>query len=123
MDDNGSYCYADAITNTTSPEDSYVYFLALGISLPAGSWPTCSKCLQKTMAIFATAAANLTQPVAGTYVTAAQQIDQGCGPTFVNSNVTPIQGSASSAVSVVLEAVSAFKVLLSAAAVAVFLVI
>ena len=122
-DSLGTFCYANAITNTTSPEDSYVYFLALGIPLPAGSWPTCSTCLQKTMAYFATAAANLTQPVSQTYVSAAQQIDQGCGPNFVNSNITPIQGSASSAISMIMDTVSTSRAMLLTAAVAVFLAI
>ena len=45
------------------------------------------------MEIFADAASNLSQPVSTDYVAAAVQIDQGCGPTFVNSSVTPIQGT------------------------------
>lgn len=31
--------YADAITNISSPSDSHVYFLALGLDLPGGSRP------------------------------------------------------------------------------------
>ena len=45
------------------------------------------------MNIFAGAATNLSQPVSGQYVSAAVQIDQGCGPTFINSSITPIQGT------------------------------
>jgi len=92
-DPQGNYCFANAITNVSSPSDSYVYFLPLGIALPGASRPTCSKCLQDTMNIFAGAAGNLSQPVSTTYVSAAVQIDQGCGPTYVNSTVTTIQGT------------------------------
>ncbi|MCJ1306582.1 hypothetical protein MMC25_000225 [Agyrium rufum] len=91
------YCFADAITNSSSPTDAYVYNLPLGIALPGGSRPTCSTCLQMTMNTFAEYAGNLTQPISSTYVSAATQIDSGCGPSFVNASVTPIEGSASSA--------------------------
>jgi hypothetical protein len=102
-DPQGNYCFANAITNTTSPSDSYVYFLPLGIALPGASRPTCSKCLQNTMNIFAGAASNLSQPVSTTYVAAAVQIDQGCGPTFANSTITPIRGSEQSVAGKALE--------------------
>ena len=82
-----SYCFADAVTNASSPTDSYVYYLALNTSLPGGSQPTCNTCLQDTMAIFDAAAANRSQPVASTYVAAAQQINVNCGPGFVNASI------------------------------------
>jgi hypothetical protein len=82
-----SYCFADAVTNATSPTDSYVYYLALNTSLPGGSQPTCNTCLQNTMAVFDAAAANRSQPVASTYVAAAQQINVKCGPGFVNATI------------------------------------
>jgi hypothetical protein len=83
----GNYCFADAITNTTNLSDSYPYYTALGTNLPAASRPTCDKCLQDTMAIFAGYAANKDQPVSTTYIASAQQIDLGCGPDFVNATV------------------------------------
>lgn len=83
----GNYCFADAITNTTNPADSYPYYTALGTDLPAASRPTCDKCLQGTMAIFAGYAANRGQPVSRTYTSTSQQINLGCGPGFVNSTV------------------------------------
>lgn len=92
-DDQGNYCFANAVTNTSSPSDPFPYYLPLGFSLPGGSRPTCSSCLQQTMNIFAAAASNLSQPVSSDYNSAAVQIDQVCGPTFINSSVTPIQGS------------------------------
>ncbi|KAI9812118.1 MAG: hypothetical protein M1826_002948 [Phylliscum demangeonii] len=90
----GSYCFADAVTNTSSPTDNYVYFLPIGIGLPGGSRPSCTACLQNTMSVFATAASNVTQPVSQNYVAAAQLIDLGCGPTFVNTTVPPAKAGA-----------------------------
>ncbi|KAI9890908.1 MAG: hypothetical protein M1814_003548 [Vezdaea aestivalis] len=98
----GSYCFADAITNTSSPTDSYVYFLPLGVALPGGSRPTCNKCLAETMQIFQSSAGNATLPISNTYVEAAQQIQRFCGPTFVNSNVVMKGAAPSSASSPIL---------------------
>ena len=105
-DGRGNYCFANAITNTTSPTDSYVYYLPLGVNLPGGSRPTCSPCLQQTMAVFAETAGNLSQPISTDYVSAATQIVSGCGPNFVNQSVTPIQGSEPSTSGTVLRTVS-----------------
>lgn len=82
-----SYCFADAITNVSSPTDSYVYFLPLNMSLPASSQPTCNSCLQNTMSVFNAAASNRTQAIADTYSAAAQQINVQCGPSFVQGNI------------------------------------
>ncbi|MCJ1283709.1 hypothetical protein MMC26_003040 [Xylographa opegraphella] len=95
-DARGAYCFANAVTNRSSPSDPYPYFLPLGFALPGGSSPTCSACLQQTMDIFAAAAANLSQPVSADYNNAAVQIDQVCGPAFVNSTVKPVQGTQAS---------------------------
>lgn len=89
-DDKGNYCFANAITNMTSPSDSYPYYLPLGIALPGGSQPTCSDCLKRTMDIFNQAAnADKTQqqPLMGDYAAAAQLINVGCGPGFANTTM------------------------------------
>ena len=88
----GDYCFADAITNATNPSDAYPYYTALGIQLPGGVDLTCDKCLQDTMAIYALAAANSSQPVSSTYVDTAEIIDVSCGPTFVNTTVPTSRG-------------------------------
>jgi hypothetical protein len=95
--ETGNYCFADAITNTTNPSDSYPYYTALGTDLPAASRPTCNQCLRDTMDSFAGYAANRDQPVSRTYTSTAQQINIGCGPGFVNATV-PIAIMSSSAV-------------------------
>lgn len=93
-----AYCFADAITNSSSPTDSYVYYLPLNVSLPGGSQPTCSSCLQNTMAVYEAASANRSQAIASTYSAAAQQINVQCGPLFVNASVAAVASSAAAAV-------------------------
>ena len=86
-DNDQRFCFSNAITNTASPSDSYVYYLPVGIPLPGASKPSCTKCLLKTMSIFQEAASNRSQPVTSNYVDAAQMIDITCGPTFVNTSL------------------------------------
>ncbi|KAI9886711.1 MAG: hypothetical protein M1823_001487 [Watsoniomyces obsoletus] len=92
--ESGSYCFADAITNTSSPSDSYPYYMPLGLPLPGGSRPACTDCLQKTMSIFAGAASNATQPASRHYLSTAQVINLSCGPNFVNATIPPARGAA-----------------------------
>ncbi|KAG4027520.1 hypothetical protein MFRU_029g00440 [Monilinia fructicola] len=84
---NGAYCYAQAVTNSSSPTDSYIYYLPLNVSLPGGSQPTCNECLKTTMAVFDQAGSVRTSAIAGTYVQAAGQINVQCGPGFVNASL------------------------------------
>ncbi|KAL1881415.1 hypothetical protein VTK73DRAFT_4175 [Phialemonium thermophilum] len=93
--DTNSYCYANAVTNLTTPANVYFYFLPLNISLPGSSIPTCNGCLERTMAIFQAASANRKLPIASTYVSAAKQVNTICGPGFVNDTLpNPITTSA-----------------------------
>ena len=57
---------------------------------------TCSDCLKQTMEIFDTAAANKSQPVSTDYTQAAQIINLGCGPGFVNQTIEKGTSSGSS---------------------------
>lgn len=95
-----NYCFANAVTNETAPTDSYIYYLPVGVSLPAGTMPSCDQCLKDTMGVIATSASNKTQPSSLTYVNAAQMINQQCGPNFVNATIPPPanSGSGSSAI-------------------------
>ena len=81
------YCFSQSATNNTNAADYYVYFLALGMALPASSRPTCSRCLQMTMQVFENEAQYVGQPLTQTYIPAAQQINLGCGPNFANTSV------------------------------------
>jgi hypothetical protein len=82
-----AYCFANAVTNLTTPSNVYFYYLPLNISLPGSSVPSCSWCLANTMGIFQSAASNRALPIANTYVSAAQQVNTICGPTFVNATL------------------------------------
>jgi hypothetical protein len=81
------YCYANAITNFSNPANVVVYYLPLNISLPSTIIPTCSSCLQQTMAVFQAATANRKQFIANNYQSAAQQINLMCGPGFVEEQL------------------------------------
>lgn len=83
--DTGSYCFANAVDSGS--HDAYPYYLPLNLSLPGTAIPSCSECLQQTMAIYQTAAAVRDQPIATTYVSAALQINTICGPDFVSDTL------------------------------------
>jgi hypothetical protein len=89
----GSYCYVDAITNTSSPTDSYVFSVGLNQSLPTsegplGGWSgSCNDCLREVMGVFWTASANRSSPVAGAYAAAAGVVDGRCGAGWVNGTL------------------------------------
>ncbi|KAL9113390.1 MAG: hypothetical protein Q9227_002431 [Pyrenula ochraceoflavens] len=104
---SGQYCFVDAMSSSDNLSDTYPYYLGIGLNLPGGSRPTCDKCLQDTMAVFANAARDKNQPVSTVYTQAAQQIDLGCGPTFVNSTV-PVATTKGSSGSVVVGPTSGF---------------
>ncbi|OAL56660.1 hypothetical protein IQ07DRAFT_638074 [Pyrenochaeta sp. DS3sAY3a] len=93
-DEEGSYCFANAVSNTTSTTDAYPYYLPIGQEMPGGSRPTCNTCLQDVMSVFAYYGNNATQPISKTYATAAQQISISCGRTFVNVTAAPLKGAA-----------------------------
>lgn len=89
LKDSGTamYCYANAVTNLTTPSNVYLYYLPLNISLPGSSVPACSQCLERTMGIFQSATANRNLPISNTYVSAAKQVNAICGPEFVNDTL------------------------------------
>jgi hypothetical protein len=93
-DDEGSYCFANAVSNSSSPGDAYPYYLPIGQEIPGGSRPTCNTCLQQAMSVFARYGNNATQPLSRTYTSAAQQISISCGATFVNVTAAPLKGGA-----------------------------
>lgn len=87
--------FADGVTNSTTVADAYPYYLPIGTPMPSAVRPTCSNCLKNTMNIFADAASNSSQPISGTYSTAAQQIDLSCGPNWVSAAVKTTESAAS----------------------------
>ena len=96
---SSDYCFADAVTNSSAPTDSYIYYLPLGIPLPADSQPTCDKCLKNVMADFQTQAGNQSQPISLTYAQGAQVVNQQCGPNFVNQSAPTTGGGSGKSIS------------------------
>ncbi|KAL1888575.1 hypothetical protein Cpir12675_006120 [Ceratocystis pirilliformis] len=78
------YCYANAVTNTSTTGNAYTYFMPLNSSFPATAEPSCNTCLQKTMAVFQSFTNDASQPVAYNYGPAAKIINNACGQGFVN---------------------------------------
>jgi hypothetical protein len=85
--DTSSYCFADAITNSSNPANSYIYFLPLNTTLVGGSQPTCNTCLKQTMDVFEAATSDRKSALATDYVSAAMQVNVNCGPGFVNASL------------------------------------
>lgn len=85
--DSENYCFATAVTNTSTPSDTYLYFLPYNLSMPGSSTPSCTWCNQETMGIFHAAASNRRQLIATTYEGAARQVNTMCGQSFVNSTL------------------------------------
>jgi hypothetical protein len=91
--ETSSYCFADAVTNKSSPTDGYVYWIPLNNSMPADATPTCSQCLKDTMAIFSVAEAGgrdgkgANKALGYTYSPAAHLINVKCGPQFVGTTL------------------------------------
>lgn len=93
----GGYCYANAVMNFSNPSSVYVYHLALNVSLPGSTVPSCGGCLKETMQVYHAAAADRKQPVAGVYVKAAKMVNVVCGVGFVNETLPEEMVSSSSA--------------------------
>ncbi|WEW58763.1 hypothetical protein PRK78_004231 [Emydomyces testavorans] len=85
--DTGSYCLADALASENTVGNTFVYHLALGSPLPGSTRPECNKCLEATMKVYSEGAGVQQQPLSQTYKSAAQQINIGCGPSFVSEVV------------------------------------
>ncbi|KAK2003651.1 hypothetical protein LX36DRAFT_79002 [Colletotrichum falcatum] len=81
------YCFANAVTNLTTPSNVYFYYLPLNLTLPASANPTCGSCLRETMDIFQTYTTNRKLSIASTYEDAARQVNTMCGPEYVNDTL------------------------------------
>lgn len=85
--DDEDYCFASAVTNTSTPSDTFLYFLPYNLSLPGSSTPSCNWCIQETMGVFHSATADRRQLIATTYENAARQVNTICGSDFVNGTL------------------------------------
>lgn len=82
------YCFVDAASNATAPDDYNVYLMPLGTPLTIGDVPTCNKCLKATMDIFSSWARRDGQSLDSTYLPSAKIINAHCGDGFVSTNIT-----------------------------------
>lgn len=96
-DDEGRYCFANAVSNASAVRDSLPYFLPVGQPLPGGTRPTCDTCLQQAMSIFAGYSNNASQPLSRTYSSAADQMSISCGTSFLAVAAAPMKGAAATA--------------------------
>lgn len=85
--ETSNYCFVDAVTNTTAPDNYDVYFVPLGNSLGSGN-VTCNACLQATFDIFAHWATIDGQAVDTTYMPSARVVNKKCGAHFANTTIT-----------------------------------
>ncbi|CAI7595152.1 unnamed protein product [Penicillium glandicola] len=82
------YCFVDAVSNSTAPDDYTVYLMPLGTPLTVGAVPTCNKCLKATMALFARWAKYDGQSLDTTYLPSAKIVNAHCGTGFAATNIT-----------------------------------
>ena len=85
--DTHDYCFVDAVTNSTAPNDYNVYFIPIGSQLGSEKL-TCNECLQATMNIYAQWATVDGQALDNTYLPSAAAVNKQCGANFANTSVT-----------------------------------
>ena len=85
------YCFVDAVTNSSNPEDYDLYFMPFGRELQdhgKGGGPSCTPCLKASMRVFRDWARKDGQPLAGSYLPSAKVVNRYCGDGFADLNVT-----------------------------------
>ncbi|KAI0554154.1 hypothetical protein F4679DRAFT_579765 [Xylaria curta] len=93
-DSNSShYCFANAITNHTTPSNAYLYYLPFNSTLPDTAAPACGSCTRQTMEIYQAATSNRKADISNTYPSAAKQINAECGANFVNTTLAAVTTS------------------------------
>ncbi|KAJ6037334.1 hypothetical protein N7540_001613 [Penicillium herquei] len=85
--DTQDYCFVDAVTNTTAPNDYDVYFIPIGNPLTEGNL-TCNECLRETMYIYSQWATVDDQDLDSDYISSAKIVNEQCGTGFAPINVT-----------------------------------
>ncbi|KAJ5170891.1 uncharacterized protein N7500_003674 [Penicillium coprophilum] len=82
------YCFVDAVSNSTAPDDYGVYLMPLGTPLTVGDTPSCTKCLKATMETFSRWAIRDGQSLDDTYLPSAKIVNDHCGDEFATTNIT-----------------------------------
>ncbi|EAW23463.1 uncharacterized protein NFIA_021720 [Aspergillus fischeri NRRL 181] len=82
------YCFVDAATNASSPQNLDTYSIPAGYPTDEAPWPTCNECLQASMDIFSRWAQVDGQPLTASYLPSALALNRHCGDNFANVNIT-----------------------------------
>lgn len=83
----GNYCYSEAATSRSDPDASYLYYLALGQSLPTSYHPACNNCTSQTLGIFSKYAKDSDSPLNVDFETAMRDINEVCGSAYVSASM------------------------------------
>ncbi|KAF4166783.1 hypothetical protein CNMCM6936_006233 [Aspergillus lentulus] len=86
--DTNDYCFVDAATNASSPQNLDTYSIPAGYPTDEAPWPTCNECLQASMDIFSRWAQVDGQPLTSSYLPSALALNRHCGDNFANVNIT-----------------------------------
>ncbi|KAH2506846.1 hypothetical protein KXW68_000693 [Aspergillus fumigatus] len=86
--DTKDYCFVDAATNASSPQNLDTYSIPAGYTTDEAPWPTCNECLQASMDIFSRWAQVDGQPLTTSYLPSALALNRHCGDNFANVNIT-----------------------------------
>jgi hypothetical protein len=86
--DTNDYCFVDAATNASSPQNLDTYSIPAGYPTVEAPWPTCNECLQASMDIFSRWAQVDGQPLTTSYLPSALALNRHCGDNFANVNIT-----------------------------------
>ncbi|PLB45156.1 hypothetical protein P170DRAFT_479679 [Aspergillus steynii IBT 23096] len=82
------YCFVDAATSSDNSADYGVYFIPFDDAITSAPYPTCNKCLQASMDLFAKFAEKDGQFLVRSYLPSAQGVNSKCGSDFANVNIT-----------------------------------
>lgn len=107
------YCFVEAMESSTA-DDSYPYYTAVGLALPQGAEPQCTACLKQTMDIFSGYAVQKEQALSETYLDCAIRVNTGCGEGFANTQIKAVSKVASTSASPKLAITSSSGILLVA---------
>lgn len=85
--DTDEYCFVDAATNSTNPNDYDVYLVPVGNPLTKGNL-TCNECLKSTMKVYSQWATVNNEALDSTYLSSAKIVNDYCGAGFAKTNIT-----------------------------------
>ncbi|KAI5926417.1 hypothetical protein F4810DRAFT_537574 [Camillea tinctor] len=85
--ETSAFCYANAVTNSTTASNVFLYYLPYNSTLRDSAAPACDSCTSQTMGIYQAATSDRSSGIAYTYSNAAEHINSICGSGFVNETL------------------------------------